>query len=247
MIEITLSQSAYRSLDLLLIWLLIFMQSITVCAAGDSLSILDSISSDFFARERILQGGKYFKQTCLSCHSLNHFTHDDIAKELELSKSQMPVWPEDSWMGHPPPDLSLIALSMSPDWLYTYLRTFYVDKDRPLGYNNLVFPNTNMRNPFIDLQGQLVLIDPNFSPSHLVDARDYWYRIIKLKHSGQLSATEFDEYVADIVSFLTYVSDPSVHKRYQIGPWVCGYLLVFSGVTAAYFRLVRKSYLRPPV
>ena len=182
----------------------------------------------------------------MSCHSLNDFVNDSVAKELKFSKDMMPSWPEDSWMGHPPPDLSLIALSMSPDWLFTYLRTFYEDANRPTGYNNLVFQNTNMPNPFVDLQGKQVLIDPNFSPMGHSGDGQYWYRIIKLKHTGKLSAAEFDDYVADIVTFLAYVSDPSITERRQIGFWVLGYLALFIAVTYMYFRLVGKSYFKPP-
>ena len=240
-------QSEYRSLDLLLIgWFFIQCFCFTAYAASDSLVVLDSVPTARSEYQHIIQGGENFKRICLSCHSLNHFVYDDVAKTLDLTKAKMPTWPEDSWMGHPPPDLSLITLSMSPEWLYTYLRTFYVDVARPTGFNNLVFPNTNMPNPFVDLQGKQVLIDPDFALSHLANKKEYWYRIIKLKHSGQLSAAEFDAYVADIVAFLTYVSDPSVHKRHQLGPWVCGYLLVFAVVTLLYFRLVRKLYVQPP-
>ena len=126
------------------------------------------------------------------------------------------------------------------------LRTFYEDSERPTGYNNLVFPNTNMPNPFVGLQGKQVLIDPNFSPIKYAGSHEYWYRIIKLKQGGSLSAAEFDDYVADIVTFLAYVSDPSVHERRQLGVWVLGYLALFIVVTYAYFRLVGKYFFKSP-
>ena len=46
--------------------------------------------------------------------------------------------------GVSPPDLTLVARSRSPEWLYTYLTTFYVDPDRPYGVNNLVFKDVGM-------------------------------------------------------------------------------------------------------
>ena len=215
-------------------------------AAADSYVHLDSFSADLSNRDRIIQGGKNFQQTCLSCHSLNAFMNDSVAKELGLSKDQMPVWPPESWNGHPPPDLSLIALSMSPEWLYTYLRTYYVDAERPTGYNNLVFPNTNMPNPFVDAQGSQVLIDPNYFDKQHHASHDYWYRVIKLKQGGRMSAEEFDDYVADIVTFLTYVSDPSIFERRQMGAWVLGYLVLFIAVTFAYFKVMGKYYFKAP-
>lgn len=232
--------------DIDVIWLLFLWLPLVGLAAGDSVVELDHVKLNLSDKARILRGGENFKQSCLSCHSLNAFLNDDFAKELGLTKETMPIWPEDSWMGNPPPDLSLIALSMSPNWLYTYLRTFYQDAERPIGYNNLVFPNTNMPNPFVDLQGIQVLIDPNFSPAKHVGEHAYWYRLIKLKEGGSLSAEAFDDYIADIVQFLTYVSDPSVHEREQMAPWVLGYFLLFIGVTYAYFRMVGRFYFRPP-
>ncbi len=44
------------------------------------------------------------------------------------------------WFGAPPPDLTNVARVRGPDWLYTYLRSFYADPTRPFGVNNEVFP-----------------------------------------------------------------------------------------------------------
>ena len=41
----------------------------------------------------------------------------------------------EKWFGVNPPDLSLIARSRGADWLYTYLKSFYVDVSRPFGVN----------------------------------------------------------------------------------------------------------------
>ena len=229
-----------------MIILLLFLSPLLCFSAGDGVVSLDSVTLNLMDKQRIIQGGKNFQQSCMSCHSLNSFVNDKFAKELEMTKEKMPSWPEDSWNGHPPPDLSLIALSMSPEWLYTYLRTYYVDSERPTGFNNLVFPNTNMPNPFVDLQGKQVLIDPNFSPEKHTGEHALWYRLIKLKEGGALSAEAFDDYVGDIVQFLAYVSDPSVHERRALGVWVLSYLALFIIVTYAYFRLVGKAYFKPP-
>ena len=36
------------------------------------------------------------------------------------------------WFGATPPDLTLVSRARQPEWLYTYLRTFYKDDSRPL-------------------------------------------------------------------------------------------------------------------
>ena len=36
------------------------------------------------------------------------------------------------WFGAAPPDLTLVARVRRPDWVYTYLRSFYEDPARPM-------------------------------------------------------------------------------------------------------------------
>jgi ubiquinol-cytochrome c reductase cytochrome c1 subunit len=43
-----------------------------------------------------------------------------------------------------PPDLSVIARVRGSDWIYNYLKSFYLDESRPVGWNNTVFPNASM-------------------------------------------------------------------------------------------------------
>jgi ubiquinol-cytochrome c reductase cytochrome b subunit len=62
------------------------------------------------------------------------------------------------WFGAAPPDLTLVARARNPDWLYTYLRTFYADDSRPYGVNNRVFPNVGMPHALLDLQGLMACV-----------------------------------------------------------------------------------------
>ena len=39
------------------------------------------------------------------------------------------------------------------DWIYTYLKSFYLDESRPLGWNNTLYPNASMPNPLWEMQG----------------------------------------------------------------------------------------------
>ena len=52
----------------------------------------------------------------------------------------MPTPDAETWFGKTPPDLSLMARARGADYLYQYLKTFYVDPDRPTGANNLALP-----------------------------------------------------------------------------------------------------------
>ena len=55
--------------------------------------------------------------------------------------------------GKAPPDLSVIARVRGSDWIYTYLKSFYLDESRPVGWNNTLFANASMPNPLWELQG----------------------------------------------------------------------------------------------
>ena len=59
----------------------------------------------------------------------------------------------EAWFGKMPPDLSVIARVRGSDWIYTYLKSFYLDESRPLGWNNKLFPNASMPNPLWEMQG----------------------------------------------------------------------------------------------
>ena len=58
-------------------------------------------------------------------------------------------------LGAKPPDLTLEARLRSPEWVYTYLDTFYEDSTRPYGVNNEVYQNVSMRNVLEDMQANL--------------------------------------------------------------------------------------------
>ncbi len=109
---------------------------------------------------------------CSGCHSLKYLRYSRMAEDLGLTEEQvmdnlnftgaafgeqiqvaLPHEAATQWFGKMPPDLSLIARVRGSDWIYSYLKSFYVDESRPLGWNNAVFPNASMPNPLWELQG----------------------------------------------------------------------------------------------
>jgi ubiquinol-cytochrome c reductase cytochrome c1 subunit len=118
------------------------------------------------------RGAKYFVNYCLGCHSAQYVRYSRLAEGLLLSKEQlvdnlmftgeqpfdtmsnaMRSADAERWFGKAPPDLSLIARSRGTDYIYNYLRGFYVDEARPTGANNIVLPNTAMPDVLWELQG----------------------------------------------------------------------------------------------
>ncbi len=77
------------------------------------------------------------------------FTSD---KPFDGINSAMPA-DAANWFGKQPPDLSLIARERGIDYLYSYMKGFYVDKTRPWGVNNMYLPNVAMPHVLADLQG----------------------------------------------------------------------------------------------
>ena len=87
----------------------------------------------------------YFVNYCLSCHSAKQLRYSRTGKDLGISPElvelnlmftgekifdgmTISMRPKDAekWFGVNPPDLSLIARSRGADWLYTYLKSFYI-------------------------------------------------------------------------------------------------------------------------
>ena len=210
-----------------------------IWAVTESRIELESVTWDMSDKGSIERGAENFKNNCMSCHSLRYARNNNVLAQAGITQEMMPQWPSDSWGGHPPPDLSLMARQMGEDWIYTYLHAYYQDSSRPTGFNNLVYPHTNMPNPFITSQGLQVLIADDLLAEDLSDKR--WYQVIKLHAQGNMSPVIFDRYVLDIVHFLAFISDPSVDERHALAPWVLGYLLLLIVATSLVYHYHRKD------
>ena len=101
----------------------------------------------------------------------------------ELITTSMDPEQAKAWFGAAPPDLTLEARLRSPEWIYNYMKTFYVDEDRPLGANNGVYPNVGMPNVLLHLQG-VQRYDAETGQLFLEPG------------TGSLSAEEFDQVIS---------------------------------------------------
>jgi ubiquinol-cytochrome c reductase cytochrome c1 subunit len=196
-------------------------------------------------------GARTYMNYCLGCHSMQYMRYDGL-KHIGLSEAQIrdnlmftaqkvgePIKiaantkEAKAWFGVAPPDLSVIARSRGPDWLYTYLRTFYRDARTPTGWNNAVFPNVGMPHALWSLQGERRL--EMVSPKEGHGAAQYkWSEISK----GTQAPAEYDATVRDLVNFLVYVGEPSGIHRRPIGIVV----LFLLGVLFIFAYLLKKEY-----
>jgi ubiquinol-cytochrome c reductase cytochrome c1 subunit len=139
------------------------------------------------------------------------------------------------WFGVPPPDLSVVGRSRGPDWLYTYLRTFYRDPKTPSGWNNAVFPNAAMPHALWTLQGErsLEMVTHADKAGH-AELEYKWTQLAP----GTQSTVQYDATVRDLVNFLTYVGEPAAQSRKHIGAVV---LLVLALLFVLAYAL-KKAY-----
>ena len=199
---------------------------------------LDKPSVRISGMESIKRGAKFFATNCLSCHTLIYMRYNKVANEAGITYEKMPVnvknWPN----GITPPDLSLEASFRGPDWIYTYLHSFYQDPKRPSGVNNLLVPNTAMPGIITPFQGQQTRIEGHL-PTALFHSLQ-WYDLLILQKPGSLTADQFDETVADVVNFLAYSAEPYQADQHWIGWWVLSFLVVL--LVIAYY--LKKEYWR---
>jgi ubiquinol-cytochrome c reductase cytochrome c1 subunit len=139
------------------------------------------------------------------------------------------------WFGVAPPDLSVVGRSRGPDWLYTYLRTFYRDPKTPSGWNNAVFPNAAMPHVLWTLQGERSLEMVTHAEKGGHEALEYkWTQL----SPGTQNTVQYDATVRDLVNFLVYVGEPAAQSRKHIGAVV---LLVLSLLFVLAYAL-KKTY-----
>ena len=178
-------------------------------------------------------GAATFINNCMGCHSAGSSRYQRVASDLDIPEdlmkdylvldadtnigdlmvSAMPIEASKSWFGAAPPDLSLVARVRTPEWLYGYLKGFYLDASRPFGVNNRVFENVAMPNVLGNLQGdQIPCTTEGCSET------------IHVEGTGSLTAEEFDKQVYDLVNFLTYLGEPALMHRKTIGAYVLFFL-----------------------
>ena len=145
------------------------------------------------------------------------FNTDKIGNTMTVA-----MRPQDAeqWFGVAPPDLSVIARSRGADWLYSYLLGFYLDDSRPVGVNNLYFPDTAMPHVLWELQGLQRLVEP-----HGDGHNDHSTRL-EMAIPGDLNPQEYQRVARDLVSFLVYVGEPAKLVRYRVGFWTIAFLVV---------------------
>jgi ubiquinol-cytochrome c reductase cytochrome c1 subunit len=225
-----------------------------LAAAQEETPPLDHAPVNLGDKASLQHGAAIFINNCLNCHSASlmrygrledlGLTEEQIKQNLLFTTDKIgenmapPVDPKISKaaFGVVPPDLSLIARSRSPDWLYTYLRGFYRDPKSTSGWNNVVFPNVAMPNVLWEQQGDQALRVTR--QMNEITGDEVETRKLVLERPGTMSRVDYDRYVGDLVNYLAYMSEPAQENRKMWGVAVLFFLVGFFLLT--YF--LKKEY-----
>jgi ubiquinol-cytochrome c reductase cytochrome b subunit len=234
----------------------------------------DEIETDVTDMPSLQGGAATYMNFCMGCHSLEYARYQRTAEDLgiplelfeenlkfdadarigSLMKNSMAPADAKKWFGAAPPNLTLVARARSPEWLYTYLRNFYVDPSRPYGVNNKVFKDVGMPHVMAELQGM-----PECAPGPVhaqnggvlrdpLTGEDVLYGddgkalnpcgSFTYQSEGALSPAEYDKVVYDLVNFLEYIGEPSATKSKRIG----GYALLLISLFFIFAFLLNREY-----
>ena len=190
------------------------------------------------------RGARNFMNYCSGCHSAQYVRFNTIGKSLGLSeeqlvdnlmfnaaktfetiKSSMPPADAARWYGTAPPDMSLMARAKGADYVYNFLKGFYVSPESPTGVDNLVLAGTSMPHVLWELQG--------FQAAHFEHHENddgsmtTTFEGFEQLSSGNMDAEDYDEFVRDTVNFLVYIAEPIRSDRRKLGVWVIMFLIFF--------------------
>jgi ubiquinol-cytochrome c reductase cytochrome c1 subunit len=200
------------------------------------------------------RGARNFMNYCSGCHSARYVRFNSVAKGLGLSEDQvidnlmfnaektfetilasMPAADAARWFGQPPPDLSLMARARGTDYIYNFLKGFYLDPDSPTGVDNVVLAGTSMPHVLWELQGFQKAVFAE------VPKQGQVFEHFEPFSTGSLTAEEYDSFVRDTVNFMEYIAEPVRSTRRKLGVWVLMFLTVFLVIASMLKKQIWKD------
>jgi len=223
-------------------------------AFGAGGTALQPAGNDVTDVNSLQRGARNFMNYCAGCHSAKYVRFNSIADDLELTDELMienlmfnaektyetiqnNMSADDSarWFGRTPPDMSLMARAKTTDYIYNFLKSFYVDPDSPTGVDNQILAGASMPHVLWELQGFQKAVfseDENGTPV---------FEHFEPLTSGSMSPGEFDSFVRDTVNFLEFISEPVRSTRRALGVWVLIFLSFFLVVASLLKKQIWKD------
>ena len=255
-----------RFLALVLLFLSFSLSSASGAPCGNYLSDdgltegeCDSADVDPYDISSLQRGAQTYMNYCLGCHSLKYARYKRVSEDLEIPLEMfeanlifgdqklgdlinigMDSKESKAWFGNSPPDLTLEAGLRGPDWIYTYLKSFYIDDSRPLGVNNKVYENVGMPHVLLEMQGEQFSVCkqiPEIASNGGIKQDPLTGEQLTIEKCGFLevkdgtgiqTVDEFDKSMKDLTNFLAYMTDPMKKERETLGVYVLLYLFIFT-------------------
>ena len=247
--------------------------------AGSGLDLLTA-RFDLEDTASLQRGARIYVNYCLGCHSLSFLRYERMGRDLGLTAEQVSenlLYAADkvtapmsiamrtdaarNWFGVEPPDLSVISRARGPDWLYSYLITFYADPSpsRPFGVNNVVFEDVGMPHALIPFQGLQTYVQGE-APADATEVRAVALAVdgddilvrksvtmpdgshvpvvdrLTVTEPGEMTPGEYRGAMRDLVNFLVYAGEPSQLQRQSLGFWVVLFLVVLALILRALYK-----------
>jgi len=199
------------------------------------------------------RGASNFMNYCAGCHSLKYMRYERMAKDLKIGDEQLrknllpaaakptdymlsgfPKAEAEAWFGRQPPDLSLITRSKGSDYVFQFLKGFYLDESKATKTDNLALPGAAMPAVLSDLEGVKRVVFGHGESAHGGKNVERF----EVVQAGALTPAQYDAFVRDTVNFLQYVGEPSQVDRVSIGIWAVLFLMVFTG----FAWMLKKEY-----
>lgn len=233
----------------------------TAFAAGGGFA-LETPMIDTSNKKSLQRGAKAYINYCMGCHTADYQRYSRLASDLGLDEEDVfnnLIFTTDKAgektkvgslmfnnmtkdygrqaFGVVPPNLALTARSRGEDWIYTYLKSFYLDEERGgVGVNNLVYPGAAMPHVLWEQQGWATPIyEGEGAKKHVVG--------LEPATGGTMTEAQYNGLITDITAFMSYMADPIKETRHRIGMFVMFFLLILTVI--AYF--LKKEYWKDVV
>ena len=160
--------------------MLLFSNSVFASSPTEPEVGIEAISINLSDVKSLQRGARNFFNYCAGCHSLQYMRYEQIAEDLNISEEQLldnliftDKTPQDlvttnmlkedgdRWFGKAPPDLTLVTRRKNPDYVYQFLKSFYIDNTSPTGVNNLIQDGTSMPHMLWLLEEEMTAEDYN--------------------------------------------------------------------------------------
>jgi ubiquinol-cytochrome c reductase cytochrome c1 subunit len=249
-----------------LLFLLLAVAPLAGLAAATNDVHLDPVKTDLHDKPSLQRGARIFVNYCLSCHSAGYMRYNRVGADLgiteelvkenllfaadkpgDLMKAVMPKEDAMAAFKTVPPDLTLVTRSHSPEWVYTYMRSFYRDDKSTSGWNNTVFPNVAMPHVLYEWQGEQRPVYKTIKKKIHVEqngervekeTEQKIFDKFELVKPGTMAPAEYNRAMRDLTNFLVYLGEPAKLDRYKVGM----YVLIFLAVFLVFAYLLKKEY-----